>query len=474
MILNRERFKSVTLLFLVILSFILTTRIWFNTSIEGIFIMSGNKAIKPEFNAEYDMSQLLKPHKLIVSFGERSILQYDSEENSETYNRIFKEAKRVIRTAVLVNSKDVVERVPVEELNRIRGTRGVSFIFNMPLEINGIYKLMNISSGDYIGIKSIDEIIISQSLNKMYMYDTVQNILYEFRTEGIQNNLDFMITSLEKLDTVTSLYLDKFDKFQPALYGKNAVVPTRMGSKGLPVLSGEMELIAGEGIPEEIAALFDAELEALSIIKNMDGTLVYTDRDNRVVKLYTNGMLEYVNYELQASDSKTLDVSSAIDVSTEFVSRHFGFPEDSYISDIIRGMRGDKYIIRYRYSFEGLPIVMSSGSNIDTIEVEIVGDQVKRYKRLVRTLHNDMQYKQVKNFRDILDILLDKKVETMSGEKIKTIKDMYLAYNEIYEEKNIRYVPVWVAEVTVERLENGALLNQRYILNAETGFILDK
>jgi hypothetical protein len=137
-------------------------------------------------------------------------------------------------------------------------------------------------------------------------------------------------------------------------------------------------------------------------------------------------------------------------------------------------MRGDRYIIRYRYSFEGLPIVMSSGSNIDTIEVEIVGDQVKRYKRLVRTLHNDMQYKQVKNFRDILDILLDKKVETMSGEKIKTIKDMYLAYNEIYEEKNIRYVPVWVAEVTVERLENGALLNQRYILNAETGFILDK
>lgn len=468
---NRERFKSVSLLFLVILSFIFTTRIWFYTSIEGIFIMPGNKSIKTDFNAEYDKSNLLKPHKLIVSFGGRSTLQYDSEENSETYNKIFKEAKRVIRTAILVNSKDVVRRVQMEELSSIRNERGVSFIFNMPLDIEAVYKLMNISSYADIGLKSIDEIIVAQSLSRAYLYDTSQNILYEFRTEGIQNNLDFMISNLEKQPTVSGLYLDRI---QPEMYSKNAIVPTKVGTKGLPVLSGEKELTVREGIPESIADLFDDEVSSLSIIKNLDGTLVYTNREGQMVKLYINGMLEYVNFDIQTTDSNMINVRSAIDISTEFVSRHFGFPENSYISDIIKSMKGDKYIIRYRYAYEGMPIVSSSGFSSDSIEVEIAGDKVRRYKRLIRKLNNELEYKQVMNAIDVLNILMDKKVEELSGEKIKNVNDMYLAYYERYGQNSITYVPVWVADVTVERLEKGTVLDQRYIINAETGIILDK
>ncbi len=468
---NRERFKSILLIFLVILSFILTTRIWFYTSIEGIFIMRGNKSIKPDYNAEYDKSDLLKPHKLVVSFGERSTLQYDNEANSETYNRIFKETKRIIRTAILRNNKEDVKKVPQEELGRIRNTRGVSFIFNMPLEMEAVYKLMNISSGVDMGIKSIDEIIVAQSLNKVYLQDTEQNTLFELSTIGIQDNLDFMISNLEKQPTVQCLFLDRFD---PALYSKNAVVPTKIGTRGLPVLSGVKELEVKDEIPVSIAGFFNDEISSLSIMKKMDGTLVFTDREGQVVNLYTNGMLEYVNYDLQPTVSSAINVSSAIDISTDFVSNHFGFPENSYISDIIRTLHGDMYIIRYRYTYEGLPIVLDSGLSSDTIEVEIVGDEVKRYKRLVRKFNDELEYKQVMESVDVLNILLDEKVEELSGEKIKRINDMYLAYYERYGQNSITHIPVWVAEVTVERLEKGTVLNQRYIINAETGIILDK
>lgn len=433
--------------------------------------MSGNKSIKTDFNAEYDKSDLLKPHKLIVSFGGRSTLQYDNEANSEIYNNIFKEAKRIIRTAILVNSKEVVKKLPQEELNGIRNARGVSFIFNMPLEIEAVYKLMNISSYADIGIKSIDEIIVAQGLSRVYLYDTAQDILYEFRTEGIQNNLDFMISNIEKQSTVSCLYLDTI---QPGMYGKNAVVPIKIETKGLPVLSGEKELAVKEGIPEDIADFFDDEITSLSIIKNMDGTLVYTNREGQVVKLSTNGMLEYVNFDLQTTDNSLINVSSAIDISTEFVSGHFDFPENCYISDIIKSMKGDKYIIRYRYAYEGLPIVSGSGLSSDSIEVEIVGDEVRRYKRLIRKLNDELEYKQVMNAIDVLNILLDKKVEALSGEKIKKINGMYLAYYERYGQNSITYVPVWVVDVTVERLEKGTVLDQRYIINAETGIILDK
>jgi len=160
--------------------------------------MSGNKSIKPDYNAEYDKSDLLRPHKLIVSFGERSTLLYDNEEYSEAYGRIFKEAKRVMRTAILVNSKEVVKKIPMEELYKIRNTRGITFIYNMPLEMEAVYKLMNINSYPDIGIRGIDEIIVAQGLDRAYLCDSVQGILYEFRTEGIQNNLDYLISNLEK------------------------------------------------------------------------------------------------------------------------------------------------------------------------------------------------------------------------------------------------------------------------------------
>ncbi len=470
---NRERIKSVSLLFLVILSFVLTTRIWFYTSIEGVFIMSGNKSIKPDYNAEYDKSDLLRPHKLIVSFGERSTLLYDNEEYSEAYGRIFKEAKRVMRTAILVNSKEVVKRIPMEELYKIRNSRGITFVYNLPLEMEAVYKLMNINSYPDIGIRGIDEIIVAQGLDRAYLCDSVQGILYEYRTDGIQNNLDYLISNLEKQPTVLSLYLDSI---QPEMYGKNSVVPTRISEKRFPVLSGQKEVEGSDEIPESIAGLFDDEITSLSIIKNMDGTIVYTNREGQVVKLYTDGMLEYVNFNLQPDDKTTVSVGGAIDISTEFVSRHFGFPEDCYISDIIKinSMGDDKYIIRYRYAYEGLPVLSASDINSGSIEVEIVGDEVRRYKRIRRILNHSLEYEQAMSSIDVLDILLDKKVEALSGETIKKVNDMYLAYYERFGQNSITYVPVWVAEVTVERLDKGTVLNQKYIINAETGIILDK
>jgi len=433
--------------------------------------MSGNKSIKPDYNAEYDKSDLLRPHKLIVSFGERSTLLYDNEEYSEAYGRIFKEAKRVMRTAILVNSKEVVKKIPMEELYKIRNTRGITFIYNLPLEMEAVYKLMNINSYPDIGIRGIDEIIVAQGLDRAYLCDSVQGILYEYRTEGIQNNLDYLISNLEKQPTVLSLYLDSI---QPEMYGKNSVVPTRISEKRFPVLSGQKEVEGSDEIPESIAGLFDDEITSLSIIKNMDGTIVYTNREGQVVKLYTDGMLEYVNFNLQPDDKTTVSVGGAIDISTEFVSRHFGFPEDCYISDIIKinSMGDDKYIIRYAY--EGLPVLSASDINSGSIEVEIVGDEVRRYKRIRRILNHNFEYKQAINSINVLDILLDKKVEALSGERIKKVNDMYLAYYERFGHDSITYVPVWVAEVTVERIDKGTVLNQKYIINAETGIILDK
>lgn len=472
--LSRERFKSVLLLSLVILSFILTTRIWFYTSIEGIFIIQKKDALKAESMQTYDKSKLLRPHKFIVNFGEKSTLLLNNKSNYEVYNRMFSEAEKIIRTALVSNGKEDIKKLPIEGLERVRNMKGIDLIFSSPLEAAAVFRLFDIDAENtYVEAKYIDEIVAATSYKKLYIVDGSQKAIFELKTDGVENNLDYSISNMKKLSSAASLFLDKFD---PELYGRNVVVPTKNNDKGLPVLSWEKELQVKDGIPESIASFFDDDISSLSVIKNIDGTIMYTDRENRYVRLYTNGMFEYVKYDVQPLGANSVNVTDAIDISTDFISRHFGFPEDCYISDIIRSMQGDKYIIRYKYLHEGLPVVLDSGLNNDTIEIEIVGNEVRRYRRIVRTITGELEFKKVMDFIDVLNILLDEKVKTLSGEKITRVNDMYLAYYESNYQDRITYIPVWVADVNTESVDTGTALiqNKRYIINAETGMILDK
>lgn len=434
------------------------------------------KEVKNVASAEhYDKSELLRPHKLIVNFGEKSTLQLNNKANYEVYDRLFSEAKKLIVDTIIANGKSDVKKLHIEELEKVRNMRGIDMIFSSPLEAAAVLRLLDMDIDyTYIGAKYIDEIIIATSYEKLYILDGSQNALYQLRTDGIQNSLDYSITGMQKLPSTVSLFLNKYEP--PELYGRNVVVPTKFEGKGLPVLSGEREFQVKEGIPDSIASFFGDDISSVGIYKKTDGTIEYNDRENRVVKLYTNGMLEYVKYDAQPAGINSVDVKKAMDISTDFISNHFGFPQYCYISDIIKSMQGDKYIIRYKYLYEGLPIVLDSGFNNDAIEIEIVGNEVRRYKRIVRTLTDEQEYKEVMDFINILDILLDEKVKELSGEKITRFNDMYLAYYELNQQDRITYIPVWVADVNVESLQTGMALKQRkrYIINAETGMIMDK
>lgn len=473
--LNRERFKSVLLLSLVILSFILTTRIWFDTSIEGIFVMQRKDEQKEQNTKQYDKSELLRPHKMIVNFGEKSTIQYNNRINYEAYDKLFFEAKKIIRDSIIASGKNDVNKLHLEELDRVRKMRGIDLIFNSPLEVEAVFRLLDIDiSSTYIGAEYIDEIVVAINYEKLYIIDASQSALFELNADKVQNNLDYIISSVEKLPSTTGMFLNKF---QPAeLYGRNVVVPAKLMRKEFPVLSSEKELLAAVGIPKSIAAFFNDDVSSLSIIKNTDGTKVYTDRENRIVNVYINGTLEYVDYDVQPAGVNSVNARDAVDISTEFISKHFDFPQYCYISDIVKSMQGDKYIIRYRYMYEGLPIVLDSRLNNDTIEIEIVDNKVRRYKRAVRVIKEEIEAKQVLDSIDILDILLGESVRTLSGEKITRFNDLYLAYYERSYQDRITYIPVWVADVEVESLEEETALKQkkRYIINAETGIILDK
>lgn len=435
--------------------------------------MEKNNAIENTVSTQFDKSNLLRPHKMVVNTGEKSILELNNNANYDIYNKLFSEEKKIIKAAVLTNDKYKVKKLPIEGLDSVRSLKGISLIFSSPLEANAVFTLFDIDNGYYIGVKNINEIIIASTDGRLYLVDEKQNAIYELRIDGIQNSLNFIINSLEKMPTISCLFLDKL---QPDLISKDVVVPTTLESKGLPVLSGEKELNVKDNIPESIASFFTDDKSSLSIIKNIDGTIEYTDREDQVVKLYTNGMLEYVKYNAQSSGKNTMNVSDAINVSIDFINNHFGFPENSYISDIITSMQGDRFILKFKYSYEGLPIVLDSNLNSDTIEIEVSGNEVKRYKRAVKKISGEMDYKKVLDFIDILDILLDNKVEALSGEKIKQINDMYLAYYERSYQEKISYIPVWVVDVTAESSDKSVVLSQkkRYIINAETGIILDK
>lgn len=434
--------------------------------------MPQNKQVKLTDNHSYGKDNLLKPHKMVISYESRQALLTNDSGHEAIYGSLFAEAKSLIRNTFPATQSVSGEKLPVEKWDELRTQRGLALLYGFSIDADAFWSMLGINKGRIQGIKAVDAVKISTVDNKLYILDSSQGSCYAFNMTDTLSDLNYLLFKLEKGDVYTGVFLSKID---PKKYGRNVVVPTWTQSNSIAVLEAVKEIQTVEDkIPEDIASFFDEEVTALSIIKNTEGTTIYTDRENQVVKLYSNGLFEYVRYNIPDQGGSSVSIADAIDIGTAYINRHFGFPKDTFISEIIRSMQGDKYIIRYKYRHEGMPVILDSSSGTEAIEIEIAGEQVKRYKRLVRNVTQALDAKEIKSSVEILDILLNKKITAFSGENILAINDLYIAYFERSFQDKINYIPVWVADVTVEKADSNMHQRMRYIINGETGIIMDK
>lgn len=106
---KREKLKSATLFCLVLISVILTTQIWLDISIEGIFIMFKKQEVNSNelLSSNNDKASLIKPEKLILNNNGKHTLLLNETEIGLIYDRILEDTKNML--AIIFESKEGIE-----------------------------------------------------------------------------------------------------------------------------------------------------------------------------------------------------------------------------------------------------------------------------------------------------------------------------------------------------------------------------
>ena len=458
---NTQRIKSIVLFTLVIMSFVLTTRIWFNISIEGLFPMSQSNPIQAELT--YDKENLLKPSKLVINAGQNHTLLYNDSKDKDYYSFVLNGSKDTIRDWLTNHESYTLSILPKSELQEIRKQRAVELIFEYYMDIENIKSLLGVEKNPWNDIANISSIIISPFENKMYVIDENKERIYQFTSVQKPTILTGVLTELEKRKAFPDVFLYDYNKLNQESYTDFAIAPISIMI--MPILKVNNEIKLEGELDPEVANFFNPDSSNVSKFVDLDGKITYTDREEETLTIDSEGALEYYKYNVTPDNAEPTGVEEATDIAAQYVNNHLGFTYDFYLSKVESEIQGGRtsYTISFDYKYDGMPVIkeLNTGS---AIEVEVMGKEVKRYKRNVKVIEDSGQTVSIMNFTDILNIVwgdLDSKLNAKS-ESIVVLNDLYLAYFE----GNDGLTPVWVADVTVEDKENKQR-GRKYIIDAE-------
>ena len=466
-ILNTQRIKSFVLFSLVLMSFVLTTRIWFNISIEGLFVMPQSKIQKVDLT--YDKENLLKPSKLVVHTGQNQMLLFNNSKERDYYSFILNGSKDAIRHWLTNYESYTLSSLPKEELQEIRKERAIELIFGYPIDLENIKSLLNIKKNPWREITNISSVILSPFENKIYIIDKNKESIYQFTSNQTSSILTGVITEIEKRNDFPDVFLSDYNKENFKDYSDFVIVPVSIAT--MPMLKVKNEILIENKLDPEIAEFFNDDISDISSVPDVDGKITYTDREEETLTIDAEGALEYYKYNITPNDIKSTSVEEATDIAIQYVSDHLGFKYDFYLSKVESRNQGARtaYVISFDYKYDGIPIITQLDTGSSAIEVEILGKEVKRYKRNVRVVEDQGNTINIMSSIDIVDIVwgdLNEKLYTSKSESIIVLNDLYLAYLE----RNDELVPIWVVDVLVEGKENKQY-PRKFLIGAEEGEI---
>ena len=172
-ILRLEKFKTIILICLVLISIILTTRIWLDISIEGIFIMPRNRETSSieKLNSQYDKTSLIKPEKVILNNSGKHTLLFNNAEIGSIYDRIISDAKDMLKFILSSKQSMTFEKHSLEYLDKLRLRRNVEIDFPFSYEIKLLASLLGVNKTEWKDIKSIDSVLVAYDSNVFYIVD---------------------------------------------------------------------------------------------------------------------------------------------------------------------------------------------------------------------------------------------------------------------------------------------------------------
>lgn len=448
----KERFKSILLISLVVISFLFTKRLWTGLPNEAVGAFSEKDQV---FNTSYLVMDMIAPNKYLLNFNKNQTLFYDDSKYNLWANTKASLAK--VLSSKNINMK-VLSRTEFATYNSSQ-----SIVFNFPEKVN-TYILAKA-----LGIKSPNNIVDTiPNIDSIYVYLGKGDPFFVFSYKGKDVAVYDSTIDVESIkDQVEEIEKGKKYNYYASMKDtigtdKDIYIPYEM-KNNLPTIYVENEIrMLDDDNKRSLAERFlNRNIDYIREITESNGSAIYV-HGQKVLKLNTNGTLEYTNPLEEIVKKRNLYES--MDTAAKFISENAGVPKEMYLNKIdeIEEDGSIGYKLTFKYRIRGIPVILGNREVVDFVEVEVFNNHIKSYKHFIRKdmnlpLDNITIDKKMLSSLDVIDInydfLFEKQIQASNdkGEEIiiedllSSIEDITMAYfDPCLKDKGDQLVGVWL------------------------------
>ncbi|WZL73081.1 two-component system activity regulator YycH [Clostridiaceae bacterium 35-E11] len=435
---GKEKFKTILLMTLFVLSIALTKQLWISVPIPHDMSFANqmkNMDSKVE-NHTKDIFDIFSPQSFTVNFGGGlHTVFYD-----DVYN-IWAEVLSILQNSS--SKKDVIiEEIEVQrwmEENKARSIK-MDFGFSMPVDALGsVFKGKEIEVLDE-KVSSVDSILVSLiDEDSIYIADCNEGKYYRIKGKGEKKNLFNIMNTIEAEShspyyAIKDIYGVENNNLMP-LELDNNIPKIRVVQEIDPTNNTQVEAFAG--------TFFGENFDFVRKMVESNGSVIYMyGYGQKSLKIDASGMLEYIEQMDEEKSRNSVTFDHALKIALKFVGDHGSWSSvEAYLKQANAMEKGKKkgYQFVFGYRLNRFPIYYSDEIGSEAIEVHVMGEQITYYKRLLKKEKIAMNF--LENNEDTL-ILSTPEVIDQNFDMIMEdyIKDMNIAIQGTMMEEILKEV----------------------------------
>lgn len=457
-----HKIKNLILIIMVIVCFYLGSNVWLKLPDILMYGFKQDDTITEEINPKINVWKVVKPLKNIIKYKDNYTVFYSDDE----YNLWLK------ATDIISNGLENYNGDASGDSSVAFPTQYLKFDFSMNVPIEIFVDQMKIENSKLNDIRNIKNIIIDlDNRNCIYIYNGETTI----KIQNDKINTDSIVDVIKSIDynnATTYSFEEKIgeEKIQiPVPLEKSALNPVFVQS--------ELDVFDTVAINKIAKDYFKNNYEYVRKSVEVSGNLIYMYRTEKVLKINSEGQLDFYDSNLDFSNNH--NVHSSLITAINFTENFLEFPKDGYLSNVetiqIEGNYGYRFV--FSYKILDRPILFSRVRDNAALQIDVIGDSVVSYKRFIRNI-DENQRAYMKDFEIMSAVeVINKNMQSnetddgvielkpLKTEMIKDISNIYLGYfdlSRVLKEQVLRVV--WVVEIG----------DKSYIFNAITGALIEE
>ena len=378
---SRERIKTFILSILVMMSVLLTQKIWFHSPFQNI-PSEGISTTQQSSNLEEIRSSFISPIRILMGFGGgRNLTSY--------YSVLFFNDL----PAAWQQSKDVLEPF-------FTGDPEITAITRENYYENMDSRFLEIEFGDNIASVLVSSVFNNLDSKIVRNIREIKKIMIPAKNTGIiyivgKDSNRFEVKLENFSSDVLVDYIIEYDKKDFVKYyeilsyaGNYTVMPLNL-SIPLQQIYVESEIDINDELQlTEKSKIFFRNIDFIKTIKETTGAVVYLyGYGEKSLRINNRGRLEYRE---EFDPVSSTNVKKTLDVALQYMQLQGEIPNNVFLREIreIDYKQRKGFFFGFGYHLEGYPVYFNSLGMNHAIEIEVVGNRVRGYRTFTRKKMN--------------------------------------------------------------------------------------